>query len=61
VSVSVKALEELDEIIPGARRQGLGIDASGMRDGDAKPFQAGGAVGTGSEMKLEASTLSLAE
>jgi hypothetical protein len=61
VSVSVKALEKLDEIVPGARRQRLGIDASGKRNGDAKLFQVGGAIGTGPEMTLEAPALSSAK
>jgi hypothetical protein len=60
-SVPVKTLEELDEIVPGAQRQYLGIDASGKSDGDSKLRQVGGAVGAGSKMAFEASMVSSAE
>lgn len=57
----MKALEELDEIVPGARWQGLGIDASGKGDGDPKLVEVGGAIRAGSEMTFEASTFSSTE
>jgi hypothetical protein len=60
-SVSVKTLEELDEIVPGACWQRLGIDASGEGDGDAKLVEVGGAIGTGAEVAFKASTVASAE